>query len=123
MLATKVEESMSSAAEVDWVKAIWKEIRGYLAPQREQVYAAIHSYPPPIPACDVQFNYLLEERSRLAQELSRLNTLTKQNLPWREQLQLADEFICISTCLNEEAKQKIRASVHKVLWTVENHLS
>lgn len=118
--AIKVEERVTSAAEEDRVKLIWQEIRGQLEPQRDQVYEAIHSYPPPIPACDVQFNYLLEKRSRLAQELSRLNTLAKQTLPLHAQLQLTDEFIGISTCLNEEVKQKIRSSVHGALATVEN---
>ena len=118
--AINVEERVTSTAAEDLVKLIWKEIRSYLEPQRAQVYAAIHSYPPPIPACDVQFNHLLEERSRLAQELSRLNTLAKQTLPWCEQVQLTDEFIQVSTCLNEEAKQKIRSSVHGALATVEN---
>jgi hypothetical protein len=107
-------EVVDSVEETDSVKSIWQEIRGYLTPQRDQVYEAIHSYPPPIPACDVQFNHLLEKRSQLAQELSRLNSLTKQNLPRLEQLQLADEFIDISICLSEEAKQKIRMDIERI---------
>lgn len=114
MLPMKTEV-VSSVEEADSVKSIWQEIRGYLTPQRDQIYEAIHRYPPPIPACDVQFNHLLEKRSQLAQELSRLNTLTKQNLPWREQLQLADEFIGVSICLPEEAKQKIRMSIESIM--------
>jgi len=40
-----------------------------------RTYEEISSYPPPIPACDEQFNYLLEKRDQLLRELARL----KQN--------------------------------------------
>jgi hypothetical protein len=36
----------------------------------------IQSYPPPIPACDAQFNHLLELRRRLPAELDRLEAVS-----------------------------------------------
>jgi hypothetical protein len=92
----------------EWPQLVWREIREHLEVKRDQVYEAIRRYPPPIPACDVQFNYLLEERSCVAQELSRLNTLSKQKLPWQDQVRMLDEFLTTATCLNEEAKKKVR---------------
>src|SRR5712691_2273640 len=43
------------------------EIRSYLDRIRRSVDLEIRSYPTPIPRCDAQFNYLYEQRSRLAQ--------------------------------------------------------
>lgn len=44
--------------------------------ERERIYGEIHNYPPPIPACDAQFNHLIQQRSAVTQELR-----TVQNLP------------------------------------------
>jgi hypothetical protein len=47
-----------------------------LEARKAQVLAEIRSYPPPIPACDAQFNYLLEQRDQLSVALNRLHQLT-----------------------------------------------
>lgn len=39
-----------------------------------RTYEEISNYPPPIPACDEQFNYLLEKRDQLLRELARLRS-------------------------------------------------
>lgn len=54
------------------LEAAWLEIKSHLEAKKKQIQDEIVNYPPPIPACDVQFNYLLEERARITQELSRL---------------------------------------------------
>ena len=54
---------------------LWADIRGRLEAERERISTAIRDYPPPIPACDVQFNRLLEERQDIARELKRLEAL------------------------------------------------
>ena len=43
-----------------------------LEAEQRRINEEIKLYPHPIPACDAQFNYLLEERTRIAQELARL---------------------------------------------------
>lgn len=40
--------------------------------ERLRVQAEINAYPMPIPACDVYFNSLLDQRSRLCEELTAL---------------------------------------------------
>ena len=35
-----------------------------------QIVAEIRAYPPPIPACDAQFNWLLERRARIERALA-----------------------------------------------------
>lgn len=99
---------------MDLVKSIWQEIKGHLEHKKEQIYEEIKNYPPPIPACDVQFNYLIEERARISQELSRLETLSRERCTPGGQLQLINEFITSSPYLNDEAAQKIRSLLKEV---------
>jgi hypothetical protein len=56
-----------------------EQIRAQLEQEKRRVCAEIDDYPHPIPACDAQFNYLLEERARIFQELSRLDARLKKN--------------------------------------------
>ena len=39
----------------------------------------IGAYPPPIPACDAQFNFLLDKRRRLSRENREIQRLIKQS--------------------------------------------
>ena len=50
----------------------WDSLRLGLEALAESVAAEIHAYPPPITACDAQFNHLLELRRLLPMELQRL---------------------------------------------------
>ena len=59
-------------------EALWREIRT-LEGKKNLINDEIVNYPPPIPACDAQFNYLLEERARLTEELNRLRELAGQS--------------------------------------------
>jgi len=53
----------------------WQDLITDLTTQRDKILNDIRNYPPPIPACDAQFNYLLEKRDRLTVELYRLQQL------------------------------------------------
>ncbi|MGW8184421.1 MAG: hypothetical protein ACWGMT_10740, partial [Burkholderiales bacterium] len=50
-------------------ESIWDEIRIRLKRRRDEILERIGGYPTPIPACDVDFNRLLEERARVFEEL------------------------------------------------------
>ena len=50
----------------------WQSFRLRMESLVESVSEQIQNYPPPIPACDAQFNHLLELRQTLPQELARL---------------------------------------------------
>ncbi len=54
------------------LNAAWQDIRNQLERERLRIQAEITSYPPPIPACDAYFNYLLERRALVIDELGRL---------------------------------------------------
>ncbi len=49
-----------------------EQIRERLKSLRASMAARIRDYPTPIAGCDQQFNYLLELRDRIGQELKRL---------------------------------------------------
>jgi hypothetical protein len=49
-----------------------EQTRERLEAMRLRLQRAITSYPTPIPACDADFNHLLEQRALVCDELSRL---------------------------------------------------
>ncbi len=53
-------------------KSDWDGLRARLTQLREVVAAEIRAYPVPIPACDAQYNHLLERRTALAAALASL---------------------------------------------------
>jgi hypothetical protein len=59
---------MNSDQPLVLLETAWTELQR----QKERIYEEIHDYPRPIAACDLQFNYLLEERARVAEELARM---------------------------------------------------
>jgi len=60
------------SAEVDWAK-----LRRKLQSLTQEVGEEIRTSPAPIPACDAQFNHLLELRRLLPQELERLEAAAR----------------------------------------------
>jgi len=50
-------------------------VRGQLEFAREAISRELCTIPPPVPNCDVHFNRLLEDRSRVVDELRRLARL------------------------------------------------
>ncbi len=55
----------------------WDALRARLERMQEAVAAEIRAYPPPIPACDAQYNHLLERRAALSAALARLDAARK----------------------------------------------
>ncbi len=55
----------------------WDALRARLEHMQEAVAAEIRAYPPPIPACDAQFDHLLERREALSEALARLDAARK----------------------------------------------
>ena len=55
----------------------WEALRARLERMQETVAAEIRAYPAPIPACDAQYNHLLERRGALSEALARLDAARK----------------------------------------------
>ena len=83
---------------------IGSQVEACLWQERERIYAEIHAYPPPIPACDAQFNYLIEKRAVVAQELSKVRAIgTLPDSPEREAAALR-QLVQTSEILSESVK-------------------
>jgi hypothetical protein len=84
----------------DLGRSAWERIKAYLINKKDQIYEEIKNYPRPIPACDQQFNYLLEERTRISQDLARLEEVCKESLTGSESLERIGDFIKSSRYLD-----------------------
>jgi hypothetical protein len=93
------------------LNAAWNHLRSRLEREKAGIYQAIGSYPPPIAACDQQFSYLLEERSRISAELARLNEAEAASLAVPDPGQLLDDFIRSSPYIDAETAQTSRAAL------------
>ncbi len=51
----------------------WDALRARLLRLQDTVAAEVRAYPAPIPACDAQYNHLLERRAALADARARLD--------------------------------------------------
>jgi hypothetical protein len=51
----------------------WDGLRARLVRLQEAVAGEVRAYPAPIPACDAQYNHLLERRAALAEARARLD--------------------------------------------------
>lgn len=95
--------------QMEVVKSIWHTLRTHLENEKARIYEAIGNYPTPIAACDQQFNYLLEEHTRIRHELDRLNQSSNESLTVGEALQRLNEFIGSSSYVDLETEQTVRS--------------
>lgn len=111
MLAEKSFLETAPQAGLNATEAVWQRIRQHLEAEKTRIFQEIRQYPPPIPACDVQFNSLLAERVNILQELGHVEAILKQPLTGKETIGLLDEFILKSSCVNGDLKRSIRQSL------------
>ena len=73
----------------------WPGVRRRLLALMREVAEEIRAYPAPIPACDAQFNHLLELRRLLPGELARLEAAAC------DPAASVEAFVCASPCRAE----------------------
>jgi len=95
----------------DSLAAAWQMVREQLEAKQNRLYDDIANYPPPIPACDQHFNYLLEQRTAIAQELRRQKTLALASLSSRDPVALIGDFIASSAFVDADARQRVLAAL------------
>jgi hypothetical protein len=84
---------------------VWIELKDYLESSRRSILEEIRSYPPPIAGCDLQFNYLLEQRELVSGELSRLACVRRDTAgTYVEGLKA---FISASACIDDALKARL----------------
>jgi hypothetical protein len=87
--------------------SICQEIRRHLESRRDQVCQEITNHPTPIPACDVHFNRLLEERTKIFQELGRLDQLQGDVQARKQDIASLEDFINTSEAVDAEDRYKL----------------
>ena len=93
------------------VNSAWAMIHQHLREEIRRVHDEIRNYPAPIPACDAQFNYLLEEREALSSELAKVRELINQDADSEDARISIDAFLDFSNYLGDSAKKEIRSLV------------
>jgi hypothetical protein len=84
--------------------------KNQLEETKNRVNKEIGNYPSPIPACDVQFNYFLEERSKISVVLKRVdNLLTKCQMETIE-IETIEELIKMSSQIDDGMAERLRAA-------------
>ena len=63
-----VEQAVDKEGQVALLESIWQQIQQHLEAEKVLIVDEIGEYPHPIPACDAQFNGLLEERALILGE-------------------------------------------------------
>ena len=106
MAAAQPSDSVSPPMDAGGVESAWKRVRACLERERHRVYEEIKNYPRPIPACDVQFNYLLEERAGISEELERLEA-AEESRRCGDPGKVLEEFVRSSRYLAQESKADI----------------
>ena len=86
-----------------------KDFKVYLLAERDKVNEQIGSYPPPIPACDAQFNYLLDERTRISNELKFVDTAMTKCLSGSIDIEEIEQLIASSARTDNKIVAKLRS--------------
>jgi hypothetical protein len=97
--------------DVTPINSAWAIIQRHLDKEMRRVRDEIRNYPAPIPACDAQFNFLLEEREALSLELTRARELMGKNPDVDSSRESVDAFLNFSAYLGDSEKREIRALI------------
>jgi hypothetical protein len=87
-------------------RLLWYEVGDHLEAARLAVQREISAYPAPIPACDADFNALLEERARIGDELNAAHAASGA-LPSTQAGEVLEEFVRSSRCLSDDYKRNV----------------
>lgn len=98
-----------TALQHDVIDGVIKALAERLESKRSDISEEISAYPPPIPACDAQFNYLLEARRGIAGELAQLKDLQAAGLSAADLRKSIERLVEGSSYLDQSAKQALRA--------------
>jgi hypothetical protein len=97
------------------VEPLRQEIQNHLEKEKQRIFDEILHYPPPIPACDIQFNFLLEERSNITQELRRVREISERGASDFEQLKSLRKFVESSQYFDNVLTARLMSDLEQVL--------
>ena len=87
-----------------------EDFKIYLLAERDRVNEQIGTYPPPIPACDAQFNYLLDERNRIANELKQIDAMLIKWASEGVKIEEIENLIASITHIDTKLVDKLRST-------------
>jgi hypothetical protein len=90
------------------MKSIWNEVREHLQNKRDGIRKEIGAYPTPIAGCDQQFNYLLEQRTRISRELARFDEAENACPSTDDSARALDAFLNSSSQVDAPITEDIR---------------
>ena len=85
-------------------------LKSQLEKVKTRINKEIGNYPPPIPACDAQFNYLLEERSKISKALKQVDTLLMKCGTEIIEIETIEELIKMSNQIDDGMAERLRAA-------------
>ena len=112
--STSAEES-----ERELIQSIWAVVRDHLEVSSDRIREEIRNYPLPIPACDEQYNHLLQQRDRISRELGRMHESSKGCLTAKDTIVQLEEFMRSSDFVDAQAEQRIRSALKDQLAKLE----
>ena len=113
--AAMCEDRRNDPCRVELAQSLWTEIANCLEKQKTRVYEEIRNYPTPITACDQQFNFLLDEQTKIRGELTRMRRVINDCSARSDAIEMINEFIKSSDCIDVELKQSIRSRLRAAL--------
>ena len=93
------------------ISSAWSVICRHLESERSRIQEEIRNYPAPIPACDTQFNFLLEERENLSAEVARVLDLRGENFASGDAQLSIRRYIDCSRYIVGSTKSEIEAII------------
>jgi hypothetical protein len=106
-------QKLSNVSVSESILNVLTEIKNHLQGRSDRIYEEIRTYPSPIPACDVQFNHLLEERAKLSKELNLVDTLVARCQDGSANIRAVEEFISSSNYFGDEMVKKLKAVINQ----------
>ncbi|MBK8903567.1 MAG: hypothetical protein IPM53_20460 [Anaerolineaceae bacterium] len=109
MITTLIEQNHTLAP------TLWQEVENHLEQERQRIFDEILNYPPPIPACDVQFNFLLAQRAEMMQALQQLREISGADTAVSHPLLSLRQFIQTCQFFDDTRQAQLLAELEGVL--------
>jgi len=113
MRAIASRDASDMHVEAKSLELILHEIKALLETKRFGISEEIRKYPAPIPGCDQHFNYMLEERARISDELNRVVELFTSQPARQDRIESIDAFVSSSPDLDDDTKRAIRSRLQR----------
>ncbi len=104
-----IDKNEYPAAESAEFRAL-AAFKNQLEETKIRVNKEIGNYPSPIPACDVQFNYLLEERSKISVALKQVDNLLTKCQTETVAIETIEQLIKMSSQIDDVTAARLRAA-------------